>query len=87
MIPLISLIGLTLSLAILIIQFLRLDVINKVISGEYEINIGFLKLIIFKLKNTKDDTKGLGLFGEISSCCSDCFSKKDKDNDNDNKSD
>jgi hypothetical protein len=83
MIPLLSLIALTICAALFIIQIMRLMVINKVISGEYDISDSLLRLIIFKIKNTKDDIKGPDLFGEIATCCTDC-TKNDRDRDDKN---
>ena len=72
LIPLVSLICLTICAGLFAIQIIRLNVIDKLISGEYEISQDLLKLIIFKLKNTKDDFGGPDLFGEIGTCCTDC---------------
>ena len=83
MVPLISLIALTICAALFIIQIIRLNVINQLINGEYQINVGLLKLIIFKLKNTKDDIGGCDLINEIGLCCKECTASSSNRENND----
>ena len=61
-IPLISLIILTIILLFLIINFARLNIINKVIRGKYKLDLRFIKLNIHKMQNMlklEDETNNL----------------------------
>jgi len=82
MIPLFCLIALTICFSIFIIQIIRLGVINKLISGHYEISSSLLKLIIYKIKNTKEEstTKSKDLLSEIANYCFCCRKKERSEN-------
>ncbi len=63
LIPLFSLFVISLSIVLLIINFIRFTVINKLIKGEYKIDHKFLKLLLIKLILDFEDynTEYLGL--------------------------
>lgn len=63
LIPLFSLIVITVALVLLIINIIRLNVINKVISGEYMIDQKYIYLYLYKIKKMEHDLaekEGLG---------------------------
>jgi hypothetical protein len=78
-IPLLSLIIITISLLVLVVNFSRLSVINKVITGTYKLDHRFLKLCIHRTKrqieNEKENDKS-GLFFECGQLAEECTNKK-----------
>ncbi len=72
MIPLISLFVITTALLILILNILRVKVINKVINKEYIINQKILKLYIYKNKQLENIEEKKGLFYECSQLPDEC---------------
>ena len=55
LIPLISLFVVTFALCFIILNSIRLNVINKVISEQYIMDINYLKLVLFKIKKNVDE--------------------------------
>jgi len=76
-IPLISLIILTIILLFLIINFARLKIINKVIEGKYKLDLRFIKLNIHKMqKMLKLEEETNNLSYECGQLIDDCAKKE-----------
>lgn len=65
MIPLLSLIILTITLLFLIIYSIKLNIISKVINNEFQLEKRFLALYIYKLKRMEESEEKSGLIYEI----------------------
>jgi hypothetical protein len=73
LIPLFSLFIITFAIVFLIINIIRYKVINKVISGEYELNTDYLLLYLYKMKKSKQNQKEkFGLIYEIGKLFEEC---------------
>jgi hypothetical protein len=78
-IPLFSLIIITCSILVVVINFSRLHIINKVISGEFKLDFRFIKLCIIKTKKTLENEEKIdtsGLFFECGQLAQECGNKK-----------
>ena len=51
--PLFSLIGVTISICFVVLNIIQLCVAKKLISGEYQIDMDFMKLFLFKIQKEK----------------------------------
>jgi len=75
LIPLFTLIVMTIIILFIILNIMRLRVIHKVINGEYEIDKKYVFLSIYKLlKEEKEDTPIFGLADECTRLKDDCVS-------------
>ena len=72
--PLFSLIIVTISISAIVINFIQLRVIYKCMKGDYEIDLYFMKLILYKVQNevVDENNKNEGLIAEFVNLFHEC---------------